>query len=92
MKGVKMKLKTVTMYRVYLTTNNEESIKTLIDKIRELQGVEKVSYRASINVRYFAYIEIETLREDLKNELEKIIQEIGVDSVKIDVVEVKKPL
>jgi len=86
-----MKLQPTIVYRVYITTNNDDIIENIIFKLKRKYDESKVVLKKSRNVRNFIYIEIETPRTCSKEELKRVFEEGGIERVKIDVVELKKP-
>ncbi len=87
-----MKLQPVIVYRIYVTTNNNNFIDNIMLKLKRKYGTSKVILKKSTNVRNFIYIEIETSKTDSKEEIEKTFKEEDIERVKIDIVELKKPL
>lgn len=87
-----MKLQSIKLYRVYITFNKEELIHKIVGKLEEKYNPRRITITKSKNVRDFVYLEIEVPRQGIEKEIEKMFKSNGITSVKVDVLEIKKPL
>lgn len=87
-----MRLQSIRLYRVYITFNNEELIHKIVDRLEEKYNPRRITLTKSKNVRDFIYLEIEIPRQGIEKEIEEIFKSNGITSVKVDVLEIKKPL
>ncbi len=87
-----MRLQQVTVYRIYTTTNNTDLIENIITMLKEKYNIDNIIVKRSNNVRGFVYIEIEASKVGSKEEIKKFFESIGMEQIKIDVVELKKPM
>lgn len=87
-----MKLQSVTMYRIYITADNDSLIENIVFKLKKKYGIDKVIIKRSKNVRNFIYMEIESPKISSKEKIEEVFREEGIRQIKIDVTELKKLL
>ncbi len=87
-----MKLQPVTVYRIYITTSDNDLIENIVTRLKKNYNIDKIILKKSKNVRDFIYIEIEASKIGSREEVEKFFREEGVEQVKIDIVELKRPM